>query len=94
MLLEAAHQTAQRLRAGSVPGGFPVGTAEARQLGEVGHTRRNYLALGALRPTPSTSRQVVQWALDVWEEIDAEFVSKWEKWIDPISTNWSRSWMS
>jgi hypothetical protein len=32
-------------------------------------------------------RQVVSWALDVWEVVDAEFVSKWEKWIDPISTN-------
>ena len=35
-------------------------------------------------------RQVVQWSLDVWAEIDAEFVSKWDKWIGPVSTNASQ----
>lgn len=100
--MEAAHQTAERLRAGSVPAGFPIGVGEARQLGEICHTWRNYLALGALGPDlfyllPDFAdtkgcviRQVVQWVIDVWSEIDAEFVSKWERWIEPITTNASQ----
>jgi hypothetical protein len=100
--MEAAHETADRLRAGSVPAGFPITTAEATDLGDVCHTWRNYLALGSLGPDlfyllPDFSntkgcviRQVVQWAIDVWEEIDAEFIGKWEKWIGPISTNTSQ----
>jgi len=100
--LEAAHQTAERLRAGSVPPGFPISPGEAQDLGEVCHTWRNYLALGALGPDlfyllPDFAdtkgvviRQVISWALDVWREIDAQFVSKWEKWIAPITTNASQ----
>jgi hypothetical protein len=97
--IEAARATAQRLRDGDVPQGFPVDIAHAQQLGEVCHTWRNYLALGALGPDlfyllPDFSntrgcvvRQVIQWTLDVWDAIDAQFVGKWEKWIDPIQTN-------
>ncbi len=97
--LEAAHDTARLLRDGTVPPGFAVSEPEARDIGEHCHTWRNYLALGALGPdlfyllpdfkdtTGQVIRQVVQWALDVWEVVDAEFVAKWEKWIDPISTN-------
>lgn len=100
--MEAAHETADRLRSGSVPAAFPISVAEAQELGEICHTWRNYLALGALGPDlfymlPDFAntegcviRQVVQWSLDVWREIDATFVSKWEKWIDPISTNASQ----
>jgi hypothetical protein len=100
--LEAAHQTATRLRSGSVPAGFPIAVGEAQALGEICHTWRNYLALGSLGPDlfyllPDFAdtkgcviRQVVQWVIDVWSEIDAEFVSKWEKWIGPISTNASQ----
>ena len=73
-----------------------------RSSGELCHTWRNYLALGALGPDlfymlPDFAntkgcviRQVIQWALDVWEEIDAEFIARWEKWIEPISTNASQ----
>src|SRR5262245_21763644 len=97
--MQAAHDTAERLRAGTVPANFPIPVAEAQALGEACHTWRNYLALGALGPDlfyllPDFAdtkgcviRQVVQWVLDVWEVIDREFVGKWEKWIDPISTN-------
>lgn len=97
--LEAAHDTARRLRDGTVPPGFAIPAAQAQAIGEHCHTWRNYLELGSLGPdlfyllpdfkntTGQVIRQVVQWALDVWEEIDKEFVSKWEKWIEPISTN-------
>lgn len=97
--LEAAHDTAARLRNGAVPAGFPISAGEARAIGEHCHTWRNYLELGSLGPdlfyllpdfkntTGQVIRQVVQWALDVWEVLDAEFVAKWEKWIDPITTN-------
>jgi hypothetical protein len=100
--MDAARQTAERLRAGQLPLGFGVDPAEAQELGELCHTWRNYLALGALGPDlfymlPDFAntkgcviRQVIQWVLDVWEEIDAEFVSRWEKWIEPISTNASQ----
>ncbi|MFB7470024.1 hypothetical protein [Kitasatospora sp. NPDC056184] len=100
--MQAAQDTAERLRAGSVPPGVMIGVADAQEIGEVCHTWRNYLALGSLGPdlfyllpdfadtTGCVIRQVVGWALDVWEEIDHEFVSKWEKWIGPISTNASQ----
>jgi len=100
--MEAARETAERLRTGSVPAGFPISVGEAQDLGEVCHTWRNYLALGALGPDlfyllPDFAdtrgcviRQIVQWAIDVWAEIDAEFISKWEKWIAPIDTNASQ----
>jgi hypothetical protein len=100
--MEAAHETADRLRSGSVPVGFPITALEAQELGEICHTWRNYLALGSLGPDlfyllPDFAdtkgcviRQIVQWAIDVWSEIDAQFVSRWEKWIGPISTNASQ----
>jgi len=48
--MEAAHETAERLRSGSLPPGFPLSAVEAVELGEICHTWRNYLALGALGP--------------------------------------------
>ena len=100
--MEAAHETGRKLRAGDIPAGFAISAAQARDIGEHCHTWRNYLALGALGPDlfyllpdfantrGTVIRQVVQWALDVWEVVDAEFMSKWEHWIDPISTNTSQ----
>lgn len=100
--MDAARQTADRLRAGDVPAGLRVSPQDARDLGDICHTWRNYLAVGALGPDlfymlPDFAntkgcvlRQVVQWALDVWSWIDAEFVSRWEKWIEPITTNASQ----
>jgi hypothetical protein len=97
--MQAAHDTAELLRTGSVPAGYPISATEAQELGEACRTWRNYLALGALGPDlfyllPDFAdtkgcviRQVVQWAFDVWDVIDQEFVSKWENWIGPISTN-------
>ena len=100
--MQAAQDTAERLRAGTVPPNFPISVTEAKAIGETCHTWRNYLALGSLGPDvfyllPDFSntegcvlRQVVKWALDVWEQIDSEFIGKWEKWIGPISTNSSQ----
>jgi len=97
--LEAAHDTARRLRDGDVPAGYGIDAGQAMVIGEHCHTWRNYLALGSLGPdlfyllpdfkdtSGQVLRQVVSWALDVWKVVDAEFVSKWERWIDPISTN-------
>lgn len=97
--LEAAHDTARSLRDGTVPANFAIDPAQARVIGEHCHTWRNYLPLGALGPdlfyllpdfkntTGQVIRQVVMWAMDVWEVLDAEFVSTWEKWIGPIGTN-------
>jgi hypothetical protein len=48
--MEAARQIAERLRQGEIPPGFPIGDDEARDLGEICHTWRNYLALGAVGP--------------------------------------------
>src|SRR5680860_1921588 len=38
----------------------------------------------------SAASDVYKRQLDVWEEIDSEFIGKWEKWISPISTNSSQ----
>ena len=63
------------------------------------HTWRNYLALGAIGPdlfyllpdytgtVGTVVRDVVKWALDVWEAIDSAFLTKWEKWIGPVATD-------
>jgi hypothetical protein len=97
--LEAAHDTARNLRDGTVPPNFAIDPGQAKVIGEHCHTWRNYLALGALGPdlfyllpdfkdtTGQVIRQVVSWALDVWEVVDSEFIGTWEKWIAPMSTN-------
>lgn len=99
--MEAAARTAERLRAANLPTGFPVDPVEIDELGKICHKWRNYLAVGALGPDlfymlPDFSgtkgtviRHVIKWAIDVWSEIDAEFVSKWDKWVGPISDNTS-----
>lgn len=48
--MESARRTALRLEAGQVPANFPVDVAEARQIGEICHRWRNYLAVGAIGP--------------------------------------------
>jgi len=105
--MESARETVNRLRDGDIPAGFPIGAGEARDIGEICHTWRNYLALGAIGPDlfymlPDYAkrkgqfidgpaiRRVLQWVLDVWGQIDSEFVSKWEEWISPVSTDASQ----
>ncbi|WP_051366342.1 hypothetical protein [Hamadaea tsunoensis] len=97
--MQAAQDVTERLRAGSIPANLPVTAVEAQDLGEICHRWRNYLAIGSLGPDlfymlPDFAntrgcviRQVVQWVLDVWAEVDAEFVAKWERWVTPTSTN-------
>lgn len=48
--MESARRTALRLEAGQVPANFPIDVAEARQIGEICHRWRNYLAVGAIGP--------------------------------------------
>ena len=48
--MESARRTALRLESGQVPASFPVDVADAKQLGEICHRWRNYLALGAIGP--------------------------------------------
>ena len=97
--MEAAREIANRLRDGDIPPGFPIDAAEAKEVGEICHTWRNYLALGAIGPDlfymlPDFAnglgreiRKVVEWVLDVWGWLDEEFIAKWEKWISPVSTD-------
>jgi hypothetical protein len=97
--MEAAHEVGRRLRNGEIPAGFAISETEAKVIGEMCHTWRNYLAPGAIGPDlfyllPDYTgtggmvvRDVVKWALDVWEAIDSAFLAKWEKWIGPVATD-------
>ncbi|MDQ2870141.1 MAG: hypothetical protein M3S32_05320 [Acidobacteriota bacterium] len=48
--MESARETVNRLRDGDIPPGFPISAAEAKEVGEICHTWRNYLAIGAIGP--------------------------------------------
>lgn len=97
--MEAAKQTAQRLRDGDIPTGLPIDIANARDLGEICYRWRNYLAIGSLGPDlfyllPDFSnekgvviRNVMRWVLDVWKEVDSAFFDRFEHWLGPIDTN-------
>jgi hypothetical protein len=97
--MEAAREITRRLLDGDLPEGFPATVAEARTLGQSCHTWRNYLAIGSLGPDlfyllPDYSdelgcviRHVLEWVIDVWDVIDAQFVGKWEAWMGPIQAN-------
>lgn len=96
--MEAAHQTAERLLAGDV-GDLGLEPDDAKRLGGYCHKWRNYLAIGALGPDlfyllpdfkdelGCVIRQVVKWAVEVWQILDEDFIGKWEKWMGPISAN-------
>jgi hypothetical protein len=101
--MESARETANRLRDGDIPPDFPISASEAKSVGEICHRWRNYLSLGAIGPDlfymlpdfahrdqlidGPTIRKVLQWVLDVWGPIDANFINKWEKWLGPVSTD-------
>ncbi len=97
--LEAGHLAAERMRTGDIPADFPLSAAQASDLGEIAHRWRNYLSAGALGPdlffllpdykgnAGSFLLTVIDWALDTWETLDDEFVSKWEKWMGPVTTD-------
>jgi Zinc dependent phospholipase C len=96
--MEVAKRMVDRLRAGDVPPDFPGGAAAAQQLGELCHQWRNYVALGAIGPdiffllpdfkagTGNVLLHVVDWVREVYEVIDSDFLSKFEKWIGPVSS--------
>jgi hypothetical protein len=93
--METAKQVVDRMRAGELPPGLTMSPADAQAAGEAAHTWRNYLALGAIGPdiffllpdfkgnTGNVLLTVTEWILSTWDEIDEEFVSKWEKWAEP-----------
>jgi hypothetical protein len=100
--METAKQMVDRLRAGDVPPDFPGGpeaVQAVRELGEVAHTWRNYLAVGALGPDlffllpdfkgdmGNALLHFVDWTREVWEDIDETIVERWETWVQPILDN-------
>jgi hypothetical protein len=99
--LEAGHLAAERLRSGDLPQGYPLTVGEAAELGDIAHRWRNYLAAGALGPdlffglpdykagTGAFLLNAIEWVLDTWQTLDDDFISKWEKWVGPISTDLS-----
>src|SRR6266498_2868740 len=91
--MEVAKKMVDRLRAGDVPADFPGGAAAAQQLGEMAHKWRNYLALGALGPDiafllPDFKSETGNVLLHFVERLVnvAQFLSKFEKWIGPVSS--------
>ena len=97
--MEAAKLAADRLRAGDVPPALGLDPAEAMRLGELCHTWRNYLAVGALgpdlfyllpdykQPVGSVLMNVVTWLLDTWEVIDSQLIGPYEDWFGSTSSN-------
>jgi hypothetical protein len=97
--MESARIAVERLRAGDLPAEFPIDATQAQEIGDLCHRWRNYLALGSVGPDlffllPDysgdrgiTLRRAVEWTLSVWEFLDAQFIGKWERWVDPVSTN-------
>src|SRR5580765_2919441 len=97
--MEAAKLAADRLRAADVPPALGLDPAEAQRLGELCHTWRNYLAVGALgpdlfyllpdfkEPVGSVLMHVVTWLLDTWEVIDSQLIGPYEDWFGSTSSN-------
>jgi hypothetical protein len=95
--MEAAKKMADALRAGQVGPEFPgpLSKERAQELGEICHTWRNYLALGAIGPdmfyllpdfhSPGgVLLNVVEWIRDVYEALDDQFLGAWNKYVDPV----------
>ena len=69
------------------------------RIGELCHTWRNYLAIGALGPdlfyllpdykdpVGSPLLHLVSWVLDTWESIDSTFLEPIEDWLGPTGAN-------
>jgi Zinc dependent phospholipase C len=93
--MESAKRVIDRLRAGDIPSDFPVDINQAKQLGEIAHKWRNYLAAGAIGPDiffllpdflhidGNAILVIVKWVSEVWEYIDSTIIEKWEKWVTP-----------
>ena len=93
--METATMVAKRLQAADLPPDATITPLDAQHLGELAHTWRNYLAAGAIGPDiffllpdfkgdkGNVLLTVTDWVLSVWDTLDSEFVSKWEKWAQP-----------
>ncbi len=93
--METATMLAKRLQAADLPPDATITPLDAQHLGEIAHEWRNYLAAGAIGPdiffllpdfkgdTGNVLLTVTNWVLSVWDTLDSEFVSKWEKWAQP-----------
>lgn len=93
--METATMVAKRLQAADLPPDATITPLDAKGLGDLAHTWRNYLAAGAIGPDiffllpdfkgdkGNVLLTVTDWVLSVWDTIDTEFVSKWEKWAQP-----------
>jgi hypothetical protein len=93
--LETATMVAKRLQAADLPPDATITPLDAQALGDLAHTWRNYLAAGAIGPDiffllpdfkgdkGNVLLSVSNWVLSVWDVLDSEFVSKWEKWAQP-----------
>jgi hypothetical protein len=93
--METATMVAKRLQAADLPPDATITPLDAQHLGELAHTWRNYLAAGAIGPDiffllpdfkgdkGNVLLTATDWVLSVWDTLDSEFVSKWEKWAQP-----------
>ena len=93
--METATMVAKRLQAADLPPDATITPLDAQGLGDLAHTWRNYLAAGAIGPDiffllpdfkgdkGNVLLTVTNWVLSVWDTLDKEFVSKWEKWAQP-----------
>jgi hypothetical protein len=104
--MEAAKKMVDELNAGRVGAEFPMPkdptskftTSDlwAKELGRIGYTWRNYLALGALGPdlfylfpdyhggVGSLMTLLLDWVREVYEPLDDEFLSSWNKNAQPV----------
>src|SRR4051794_5034240 len=104
--MEAAKKMVDELRAGKVGAEFPMpkdpaskfttSDAWAKELGRIGYTWRNYLALGALGPdlfylfpdyhggVGSIMTLLVDWVREVYEPLDDVFLASWNKYAQPV----------
>ena len=93
--MEEAKKTVARLKAGDVPSNFPGGAVKAQKLGESAYKWRNYLAAGSIGPDiffllpdfrikeGNILLKMVDWIRTTYEDLDKQFLSKWEKWAQP-----------
>jgi Zinc dependent phospholipase C len=106
--MEAARRTARRLQAGDVPAGYPISVADAAELGEICHTWRNYLALGAIGPDlfymlPDYAKRtdgsiqgptIRRMIQSVLDLWDTldPYIEQWEGYFGPVSADASQLW--
>jgi hypothetical protein len=97
--MEAARLAAERLAAADVPSDHALDPAEARRLGALARTWRNYLAVGALgpdlfyllpdfkKPVGGPLLGVADWVLNAWETVERIFLGPMDRWLGPVGAN-------